>query len=408
MIDNSNKNSIVIVDIDSAQIVKLVDILKDYRFDVEHFTDSQKAFNFCLENQPNLVITELSGPEINGMELFRKIKDNPLIRDIPIILLTKEVELDERLKSMEMEIDDYIYKPFLEEEVAARIDTIVQEMEVIHQIHKMSEHGFTGNLAEMNLVDLIQTLELGQKSGIIRLNRKDEEGIVYIDKGNVIDATIEDIEPERALTNMLTWLEGKFQVSLEPIEREHLIKKTNRDILLKGTQLIQEWRDLAGRMPTLDTILKAVAHNIHATLSPEEKKILPLFNNPTSILKGIETSKLDNLKALLIINSLLEKHLLTIEPSAKESGHYNQAIIDRIKNEREKNESIYSRIASFFKRKTNTQLNDFEQDNNNNGVNSEEHLVLNYHAKQQKPKIPHKIYLNKGELLLIRQKLLSN
>lgn len=401
----NGRHKILIVDRQTAQIESLINTLKDLGFEVHLYQDIQKAYNFCQTTRPNIILIEWQIPMNSGKELFEKLKSNASTRNIPVIALTREVELEDRLNSLGMGVDDYISKPFYPDEVAARIEMILQEMELIEESRRSLRHGFMGHLSEMNLVDLIQTLELGKKSAIIYLSRGGLEGRVYVNEGLVIDAYIEGANPSRALTKMLTWLDGSFWVSLQRVDRLRMINEDNHDILIKGTQLIHQWRQLISQLPSLNTHLQAAQTNDSTSLKKSEHDFLSIFSNVKSILQGIDESGMDDIEALGHIKSLLDKGFLvqgSVE-SEKNAADRN-GLLQTFKPEKSNGHNGYSRIASFFKRKANGTSHVEEEAENGKNVETMDEL---YPKRAYSPKAltSHKVYLSKAELLIIRQKL---
>jgi CheY-like chemotaxis protein len=402
------KKRIVVVDKSPADADSLVKALHRDGLEVLFFHDTQRAYESCINMPPALLVAELEMPMESGLQLIRRLKTNYVTRYIPIIVTAKENVVEERLKNLQIGIDDYVAKPYYPEEIACRIETILQEIEAIAETRSGHNHSFSGNLGEMNLVDLIQTLELGNRSGIVYLIRNHEEGRVYVEEGKVIDAMIDGLTPQQALINMLTWLEGTFMVSLQSVDRMRMISQANREILQQGTKLIQQWREMANKLPPLNTVVSAVNNADRAYITKPEKNLLLLFSEPKTILQGIETSKLNDLRALEIIKTLFDKGLLIKETSAQKFNNpLAKNISERIEHERARTQSNYSRIAAFFKRKNNhksTFASGSPIGNEPQSAGSQS----NGKGASMAAKSPHKIMLTKGELLLIRQNLASH
>jgi len=401
----NGRHKILIVDRQTAQIESLVNTLKDLGFEVHLYQDIQKAFNFCQTTRPNIILIEWQLPMNSGKQLFEKLKSNVITRNIPVVVLTRETELEDRLNSLEIGVDDYISKPFYPDEVAARIEMILQEMELIEESRRSLRHGFMGHLSEMNLVDLIQTLELGKKSAIIYLSRGGSEGRVYVNEGLVIDAYIEGADPSQALTKMLTWLDGSFWVSLQRVDRLRMINEDNHDILIKGTQLIHQWRQLISQLPSLNTLLQAIKTNDSVSLTKSEYDFLGIFSDVKGVLQGIDESGMDDIEALGHIKSLLDKgYLVQGNSESAKNNSAQDGLFRGINSEKSDGHNGYSRIASFFKRKTNGTSHAREKSENGKNVETMDEL---YPKRAYSPKTltSHKVYLSKADLLIIRQKL---
>ncbi|HPG38660.1 MAG TPA: response regulator [bacterium] len=396
--NNKNKYVVLVIDSPGPEVNQLVKNLAETNLEVVHIEDGQKACEFCEANRPHVIITELDLPVISGVQLFRFLKNNFITSQIPIIVTTKEPKLEDRIKSMEMGIDDYIEKPYFPEEVVVRVHSLLNETRNTEKSRWIINHGFKGDLEEMNVLDLIKTMELSRTSGIIYLTRGYMEGQIFVNNGSIIDAFIDGFEPEQALTHMLTWLKGTFWVSIQQIERTRMINENNSKILSKGTRLIQQWKDLARLLPPLNTSLKAITPAKDEQISHPEKQMLDRYYEPKTIMQGIEESKMDNLHALELVRSLLQKGLL-IKGAAPHQvkDPFAQIVFDHAQK-KESGESTYNQITSYFKRDQDPGgLPQPVAERNNQA--GDPHNNPSPHVQ----KIPYRVFLSKQELKRVRE-----
>jgi DNA-binding response OmpR family regulator len=105
---------------DNATIgLGLSNALRHERFDVRHVETGEKGLEEFRKDAPDLVVSDIMLPGIDGLEVMRKMKDeNP---EIPVIMLTAKTEEIDRVMGLEMGADDYVTKPFSVREVVARI-----------------------------------------------------------------------------------------------------------------------------------------------------------------------------------------------------------------------------------------------------------------------------------------------
>lgn len=112
----------VLVIEDDAEIVNLLEIhLKDLSCEVLKAFDGKSGLDMALKESPQLIILDLTLPELDGIEVCRKIRE---VRNIPIIMLTAKSEEIDRVLGLEMGADDYITKPFSVREFIARVKAI--------------------------------------------------------------------------------------------------------------------------------------------------------------------------------------------------------------------------------------------------------------------------------------------
>ena len=356
------KQTILIVDKDHPQLQTLIHNLQETRLNVVHISDGRKACEYCMRHLPAAIIMELYLPGFSGIQLFRQIKSTFITSHIPIMVTSKEDELDDRIKSMEMGIDDYIIKPYEPEEVVARVHSLLNETAAIVKSSNPLAHGFKGNLEEMNVVDLIKAMEMGRMSGIIYLNRGYKEGQIYINEGQIVDAMIKGFEPEQALSHMLTWLEGSFWVSLQNIDRNKMIQANNRSILTQGSRLIQRMRELTRQLPPLNTSLAATHSETGNPISPGEKQMLDHYEKPKTILQGIEESRMHDLNALELIRNLLAKGLLVAKHNTTNlDDPFARIVFEQLnRDDKQQVRESFTNISTFFTREKKT--GEYEED----------------------------------------------
>jgi two-component system alkaline phosphatase synthesis response regulator PhoP len=120
---------ILVVD-DEKDIVDLVSYnLEKEGFKVLKAYDGESALRMVQTKSPDLVILDLMLPGVQGLEVCRKIRENPRSASLPIIMLTAKGEEVDRVVGLEMGADDYVAKPFSVRELSARVRAILRRME---------------------------------------------------------------------------------------------------------------------------------------------------------------------------------------------------------------------------------------------------------------------------------------
>ena len=101
--------------------------LRNADFEVDTAADGKTALE-KLSEEIDLVVLDLMLPEIDGMEICRRMRGSEKLRQIPIIMLTAKGEEVERILGLEMGADDYMTKPFSPRELVARIKAIFRRI----------------------------------------------------------------------------------------------------------------------------------------------------------------------------------------------------------------------------------------------------------------------------------------
>ncbi|MCG6186915.1 MULTISPECIES: response regulator transcription factor [Maribellus] len=117
---------ILIVD-DKPSISRLIVQFLSKTFEVTTKEDGLQALSWLQEgNIPDLIITDLQMPNLDGFELISRVKESGFFRDIPIVVLSSKDSSTDRIKCLKMGAEDYLVKPFNPEELQIRIERILE------------------------------------------------------------------------------------------------------------------------------------------------------------------------------------------------------------------------------------------------------------------------------------------
>ena len=117
----ASRADVLIIDDVLVDLRLLMDLmtLRDLRFAVGQ--DGELGYQQALALQPGLILLDVRMPRVDGFTLCRRLKADPLVRDIPVIFLTAATDVDERLEGFAAGGVDFITKPFDPREVLARV-----------------------------------------------------------------------------------------------------------------------------------------------------------------------------------------------------------------------------------------------------------------------------------------------
>ena len=90
--------------------------------------DGEEALIRIDEKLPDLVILDWMLPSVSGIEVCRRLRQRPVTRNLPIIMLTARGEETDRVRGLDTGADDYIVKPFLMSELAARVRAVLRRI----------------------------------------------------------------------------------------------------------------------------------------------------------------------------------------------------------------------------------------------------------------------------------------
>ncbi len=113
-------NSRVLLADDNADMREYVRRLLAQRFQVRAVANGAEALAAALADPPDLVLSDVMMPEMDGFALLRALRDNPKTRSLPVILLSARAGMEARVEGLELGADDYLVKPFTAQELLAR------------------------------------------------------------------------------------------------------------------------------------------------------------------------------------------------------------------------------------------------------------------------------------------------
>lgn len=126
MKDFNTSQRILVVD-DEPAILELVSYnLRANGYKVEIAATGQKALAHALRDPPDLILLDLMMPELPGLVVAQRLRENELTREVPIIMLTARSENLDQLAGFQAGADDYITKPFSMELLLARVDAVLR------------------------------------------------------------------------------------------------------------------------------------------------------------------------------------------------------------------------------------------------------------------------------------------
>ncbi|MEZ4849782.1 MAG: response regulator [Bacteroidia bacterium] len=139
---NSSNPHILIVE-DNPNLQQYLQLILSDRFQVTTASHGKAALE--LLDKPNdfqLIISDLMMPIMDGYQLLEKLKSRDDTRQIPVIMLTARAEMSDKLKALRIGVDDYLKKPFNEEELAARIENLLKNQQVRQtEVESLPEKG---------------------------------------------------------------------------------------------------------------------------------------------------------------------------------------------------------------------------------------------------------------------------
>lgn len=121
------KKSILVVD-DKPEIAKIIMLYLSSHYELRYEENPIKAISWLINegNMPDLIISDLNMPEMNGEEFLCYLKANELFSSIPVLILSSVESSSNRIRLFEEGAEDFILKPFNPEELKVRVGRLLR------------------------------------------------------------------------------------------------------------------------------------------------------------------------------------------------------------------------------------------------------------------------------------------
>ncbi|SFH47759.1 response regulator transcription factor [Modicisalibacter xianhensis] len=119
---------ILIVDDEPNIVLSLEYLMQRSGFEVDTANDGSQALQALQTQPPDLVLLDISLPDISGFDVLRQLRQTSSMRTLPVIMLTAHGREVEREKGLALGADDYVTKPFSTQELVAKVQALLDEV----------------------------------------------------------------------------------------------------------------------------------------------------------------------------------------------------------------------------------------------------------------------------------------
>ena len=254
------KQNLLVVDSDPRSLRVLEVSLRNPGYNVAGCPSVGKALEILHANKPDLILSDTTFSDLNGFEFVEQLRQKSEWSHIPFMFLSSDGSIESKIRGLELGVEDYLTKPIYIREVVARVGIELARQTRAGLAHKSSDARtrFSGSLSEMSVVDLLQTIDVSRKSGVLTLVSTDgQAGMISFDSGAVINATVEDLVGEDAVYRHLLWRDGTFDLEFRRVSlSERTVHRTTQALLMEGMRRLDEWSRLSELLPSFSTVLE--------------------------------------------------------------------------------------------------------------------------------------------------------
>ncbi|MCS6885967.1 MAG: response regulator [Acidobacteriota bacterium] len=309
--------TILIVDDDPNIILLLGTAIKTLGCQVITASNGVEGIDKALRLRPNLIISDLLMPKMDGSQFFSKLQEYPETAAIPFVCLTSRGQEEEKLAAFQKGVEDYWVKPFSIAEVTLRVKKLLQrqlqQMQIAYASASSAQAELSGNLSDMTPADLLRFMEAKRKTGIARFRNGEAEGTITFYNGTVIDAQYASLVGEPALYTLLNWVNGSFTFVSQMVSVPRTIFASTNEILAQMMQRYDEEYYLIEQLPPPNTTL-ALSYRFNEALKEVSfprsiERLIILFDGRNTLGECLEQLRGDT-EAIRLLVELYHQGLI--------------------------------------------------------------------------------------------------
>ena len=196
-----------------------------------------------IDDPPDAILCDYKMPGLDGRQLFEKLRGREKTRHIPFLFMAGRADIEERLRPLVDGVEEFITKPFLIKDLVRITKKVVDRLHLEKLQKSASRPGvIQGRLEEMSMTDLLQSLEMGQKSCRLVVRKGGEQGELYFASGQCRDAKSGSVEGDDAVYKVILWTEGEFEIDFNAANASTrtTTTKTTTGLLMEAMRLMDE------------------------------------------------------------------------------------------------------------------------------------------------------------------------
>jgi DNA-binding response OmpR family regulator len=301
-----------LVDADPRSLRVLEVSLRKAGYNLATANDGTTALSMIASSTPDLILTDTRLPGLDGFALVESVRRNPDWGSIPIMFLSSDPAVESKVRGLTLGVEDYLTKPIYIKEIVARINISLSRFERENFARgggrqSLSKTRFTGSLGDMGLVDLLQTIEISRKSGVLEVHAGQRTGMMTFREGQILDAELGSLHGERALYRILLFSEGDFEIDFRPVKTEQFIRVATQGLLMEGMRRLDEWGRLLEQIPPISSVMEINEDELGqrlAELPDEINAVLRAIDGQRSLEEVIDAVEADDLHTLGTLSKL--------------------------------------------------------------------------------------------------------
>ena len=209
--------------------------------DVHAASDGGDALLKIVDDPPDLIVCDYKMSGLDGRQLYEKLRARQQTRKIPFMFLASRSDIEEKLRPFGDGVEEFIQKPFFVKDLVRSAKKVIDRLQLEKLQNRAARPGVVqGRLEEMGIMDLMQSLEMGQKSCRLSIRRGGEIAELFLAGGQCKDARVGSLQGEEAAFETIRWQEGEFELDFNVSPERETIARSTTGLLMEGLRLLDE------------------------------------------------------------------------------------------------------------------------------------------------------------------------
>lgn len=255
MLTKVARGRVLIVEADEWVATLVKRFLSDASYDTELAVTARQGFDRAHETTPDLVLADVSLPDIDGFWLTRRLRaEKGRLATTPIVLISQQDDVQARLEGLNLGADVFLPAPFRHEEVIAQVDALLgmaqrlrAKRDSVYQESPLGGNGsaLSGDVAQISIATLLTMLEMERRTGVVRVRADGRLSVeIIVEEGSVVDTFLGKgrIEPLTAFREVVIWTRGKYSFEPKSEVVAHFPRRPTSHLLLEAMRVNDESR----------------------------------------------------------------------------------------------------------------------------------------------------------------------
>ena len=203
--------TVLLVDDSVSHRIEIGDALRARGLRVRTAENGLLALSSALKRPPDIVLTDVEMPQMDGWTLLRSVRQRKRLLHIPVVFLTRLSDELSRLRGYRLGVDDFLQKTLDPTEIVARLHGVLARRRQLPA--STDAHGLRGELEHVRLGSLLSFIESERRSGALILRNGSDNATMHIRDGHL--ERVENLgrfrHPHDRVFELLSWAFGEFE-----------------------------------------------------------------------------------------------------------------------------------------------------------------------------------------------------